>query len=525
MSRILYTFITLLFTLETIAEISVIPAPLSIKETQNEYRSGTKIEICYNPLLKNEAEYLQSIFTKEGLQCALATGIKTKNSIVLDLSSKIKGKEAYSLETSSQTIHISASSPTGIFYGIQTLRQLIRIDNKQIIVPGVSIQDRPSFPWRAFMLDECRHFKGKECVKQLLDEMAFLKMNTFHWHLTDDQGWRIEIKKYPLLTQIGAFRDSTQLENSRSNKYLQKPHGGFYTQEEIKEIIRYADRLHIRIIPEIEMPGHAGAAIASYSWLGCTGKQISVPCKFGVNYDILDVTNPEVYSFIENVLDEIIGLFPSPIIHIGGDEVKYDHWKASPAIMQYMEKNKIKNPAELQIDFTNKISRMLSQKGKRMIGWNDITGDKIHNFQAEDETGSSAQLAPGTIVQFWKGDSTLIRKTLEKGFDIVNSYHIYTYLDYTYKKTPLEKAYSFSPIPENIPVELKKHILGLGCQMWTEWLPSCESAQKMIFPRIAAHAETGWTAPENKNFTRFSNALQGLLKHWDNVGIKYGDFK
>lgn len=355
--------------------------------------------------------------------------------------------------------------------------------------------------------------------------MAFLKMNTFHWHLTDDQGWRIEIKKYPLLTQIGAFRDSTQLENSRSNKYLQKPHGGFYTQEEIKEIIRYADRLHIRIIPEIEMPGHAGAAIASYSWLGCTGKPIPVPCKFGVNYDILDVTNPEVYSFIEGVLDEVINLFPSPIIHIGGDEVKYDHWKASSAITQYMEKNKIKNPAELQIDFTNKISRMLSQKGKRMIGWNDITGDKIHNFQAEDETGSSAQLAPGTIVQFWKGDSTLIRKTLEKGFDIVNSYHIYTYLDYTYKKTPLEKAYSFSPIPENIPAELKKHILGLGCQMWTEWLPTCESAQKMIFPRIAAHAETGWTAPESKNFTRFSNALQGLLKHWDKVGIKYGDFK
>lgn len=230
-------------------------------------------------------------------------------------------------------------------------------------------------------------------------------------------------------------------------------------------------------------------------------------------------------SFIEGVLDEVINLFPSPIIHIGGDEVKYDHWKASSAITQYMEKNKIKNPAELQIDFTNKISRMLSQKGKRMIGWNDITGDKIHNFQAEDETGSSAQLAPGTIVQFWKGDSTLIRKTLEKGFDIVNSYHIYTYLDYTYKKTPLEKAYSFSPIPENIPAELKKHILGLGCQMWTEWLPTCESAQKMIFPRIAAHAETGWTAPESKNFTRFSNALQGLLKHWDKVGIKYGDFK
>ena len=525
MSRILYTFITLLFTLETIAEISVIPAPLSIKETPNEYRSGDKIEICYNPLLKSEAEYLQSIFTKEGLQCSLTTGTKRKNNIVLELSSEIKGKEAYSLETSSQTIHISASSPTGIFYGIQTLRQLIRIDNRQIIVPGISIQDKPAFPWRAFMLDECRHFKGKECVKQLLDEMAFLKMNTFHWHLTDDQGWRIEIKKYPLLTSVGAFRDSTQLENSRSNKYLQEPHGGFYTQEEIKEIIRYADRLHIRIIPEIEMPGHAGAAIAAYSWLGCTGKQIPVPCKFGVNYDILDVTNPEVYSFIEDVLDEVINLFPSPIIHIGGDEVKYNHWKASPAITQYMEKNKIKNPAELQIDFTNKISRMLSQKGKRMIGWNDITGDKIHNFQAEDETGSSAQLAPGTIVQFWKGDSTLIRKTLEKGFDIVNSYHIYTYLDYTYKKPPLEKAYSFSPIPENIPVEHKKHILGLGCQMWTEWLPTCESAQKMIFPRIAAHAETGWTAPENKDFTRFSDALQKLLIHWDKVGIKYGDFK
>ncbi|WP_455497951.1 beta-N-acetylhexosaminidase [Coprobacter sp.] len=525
MNRILYTLIALVFTLDTIAEISVIPAPLSVKENGETYHWGTNMKIGFDRILKNEAEYLQSILTEKGIQSFLASDTKGKKEIVLELTPEIKGKEAYILTSSSKSIHISASSPTGIFYGIQTLRQLIRIDNKQLTIPGVSIQDEPAFSWRAFMLDECRHFKGKECVKLLLDQMALLKMNTFHWHLTDDQGWRIEIKKYPELTRIGAFRDSTQLENSHSNNYLHEPHGGFYTQKEIKEIIRYAEHLHIRVIPEIEMPGHAGAAIAAYTWLGCTGKRISVPCKFGVNYDILDVTNPKVYSFIENILDEIIALFPSPIIHIGGDEVKYNQWKASPTITQYMEKNKIKNPAELQVDFTNKISRMLSQKGKRMIGWNDITGDKIHNFQAEEETGSNAQLAPGTIVQFWKGDSTLIRKTLEKGFDIVNSYHIYTYLDYTYKKAPLEKAYSFSPIPENIPTELKKHILGLGCQMWTEWLPTCESAQKMIFPRIAAHAETGWTAPENKNFYRFSKTLPALLEYWDNIGIKYGNFK
>ena len=353
--------------------------------------------------------------------------------------------------------------------------------------------------------------------------MSQLKMNTFHWHLTNDQGWRIEIKKYPKLTEIGAFRDSSEINHFGSDVYDGKRHGGFYTQEDIKEIVDYASKRHITIVPEVSMPGHASAAIASYPWLGTSGKQIKVPGKFGVHYEVLNVSDPKVLQFLDDVTNEVIELFPSPVFHIGGDEVKYDQWKASPAIRSYMAKKGLKTPAELQIYFTNEISNMLAVKGKRMMGWNEITGDKLHEYQSEEDTKEAEQqLAKGTIVHFWKGDPALIKKTIDKGYDVVNSYHEYTYVDYNYESIPLSKAYAFNPVPEGLSPEEQSRVLGLGCQMWGEFIPTVESMNRLIYPRIAAYAETGWSGLDKKDYNRFLKSLDYFKNKWAAEGIVIG---
>ena len=249
---------------------------------------------------------------------------------------------------------------------------------------------------------------------------------------------------------------------------------------------------------------------------------VSVPCTFGVQYEVMDITSPRVYRFIEDVLDEIIELFPSPIIHIGGDEVKFDQWKASPRVQAYMKEHGIDTPADLQVLFTNDISYMLNRKGRRMMGWNDITGNKIHEYNDADDATARQKLAEGTIVQFWKGDLDLIEKTARQGYDIVNSYHYMTYLDYDYKQIPLRQAYDFSPIPEGLPKELEKRILGLGCQMWGEETLSDEWMYSRIFPRSAAYAEVGWTLPQRKDYASFLRSLEGLKAIWKEKGYTVG---
>lgn len=399
---------------------------------------------------------------------------------------------------------------------------MIREEKGTLVVGRTNITDYPAFSWRAFMLDEGRYFKGKEVVFRLLDEMARLKMNVFHWHLTDDQGWRIEIKKYPKLTEVGAWRDSSEINHFGSNIFDGKPHGGFYTQEEIKEVVAYAEKRHIMVVPEIEMPGHASAAIASYPWLGTSGKQIKVPGKFGVQYDIFNVADLRVIQFLEDVMDEMIALFPAPVFHIGGDEVRYNQWKESAIVQEYMRKHNLRTPAELQVFFTNRISNVLASKGRRMMGWNEITGDKLHDFQSETDTEGKQKLAAETIVQCWKGDPKLIKEAIEKGYDVVNSYHSHTYLDYTYKDIPLEKAYNFNPVPEGLTAEQQKKVLGLGCQMWGEFTPTVESMNLKIYPRIAAYAEAAWTEISNRDYERFRNALVFCLKRWKEEGIVVG---
>lgn len=498
-------------------EIRTIPAVQHMKVGNGELSLGTDVTISFPMDLKSEAKLLQQ-YLKDDFQIKTkkvsANGTITLN---LDTSFMSEKEDGYFINVGN-TVEIKAASAKGIFYGIQTLRQLINKTGGNCIVPKVTINDYPAFSWRAFMLDEARAFKGKEVVLGLLDEMARLKLNVFHWHLTDDQGWRIEIKKYPELTKVGAWRDSTQIGGYKGTTFDGVRHGGYYTQKEIKEVIAYAAKRHILVVPEFEMPGHESAAIAAYPWLGTTGKEIKVPGRFGVQYEVMDVTSPQVRTFVEDVLDEIIALFPSPIIHIGGDEVKYDQWKASGKIQSYMKQNKIETPADLQILFTNDISYLLKQKGRRMMGWNDITGNKIHEYNSETDATAKQKLAAGTIVQFWKGDINLVEQTARQGYDVVNSYHYMTYLDYDYKKIPLKQAYTFSPIPEGLPRELESKILGIGCQMWGEEIMSNEKMYQMIFPRIAAYAETGWTLPEKKDYEAFVKVLKVLKETWKAEG-------
>lgn len=507
---------------------NIIPQPEQVKTLPGNFNLSGTTAIIHNGNLPNEAGFLREVIkATQGLQLNIQSKGGNSNVIRLVIDKKAGrelGPEGYRLQVNQDQILLTAPSDKGIFYGIQTLRQLIpaNADNNAYAIGCVSIQDKPRFSWRAFMLDEGRYFKGASVVKQLLDEMALLKMNVFHWHLTDDQGWRIEIKKYPLLTTIGSKRDSTQSGHWNSPTFDGKVHQGFYTQEQIKDIIRYAAERHITIIPEIEMPGHSSAAIAAYPWLGCTGKQIKVPGTFGVHYDVFDVTNPKVITFLEDVLQEVLTLFPSKVIHIGGDEVKYDQWKASGTIQAFMKEKGLGTPADLQIWFTNKISNYLAGKQRRMMGWNEIMGSQVHEYSDKNGPGAKEKLAAGTIVHFWKGELKLITEAVSKGYDIVNSYHEFTYLDYDYKSIPLTKAYSFNPIPEGLDAQYHNKILGLGCQMWGEWIPTVESMNKMVFPRLAAYAEAGWTPLAQKNFDTFQQSLSFFYARWDKAGINYG---
>lgn len=508
-----------------VIDYQIIPEPQLITYSSGHLSLTETVKIAFSKEVAKEAELLKEyLFIDFGMEVEIAED-ENDADILLFLNSEVKTENSggYNLKVGKKKIAVTSDSNTGIFNGIQSLRQIIQKKEGKFTVQQGIIIDFPSFSWRSFMLDEGRHFKGKQVVKQLLDEMALLKMNVFQWHLTEDQGWRIEIKKYPRLTEVGSTRDSTEINHFGSNVYDGKPHSGYYTQDEIKEIVAYAADRHILVVPEIEMPGHSSAAIAAYPWLGTTGKQIKVPCKFGVQYDIYNVTDPKVIGFFNDVIDEVIALFPSPVIHVGGDEVRYDQWNSSAQVKTFMATNRLKTPAELQVFFTNNISNMLLSKSKRMMGWNEITGDKLHEYQSDADTKEVSQkLAEGTIVQFWKGDSTLMLNTVKKGYDIVNSYHEYTYLDYDYKSIPLSKAYSFNPIPVGLPKESEAKVLGLGCQMWGEFIPTTESMNLKVYPRLAAYAECGWTSPEKKNFERFQKSLPYYLNRWKAEGIIYG---
>ncbi len=524
-------FITILSCSETnktftASEIKLLPKPLEVVlgESSFSIKEGKNISF-ENEDQKQTATYLVSLLkAKTGKELVVETSGSADIEFKTD---ETLADEAYILLVSADKITINSNSRAGAFYAVQTLNQLLfeesnpDQDSVTWLVPSIEVKDEPRFKWRAYMLDEARYFHGEDFVKQMLDQMAALKMNVFHWHLVDDAGWRIEIKKYPLLTEVGAFRKDSEIGTWKSGKTSGKPHGGFYTQDQIKDIVAYAAERNIKIVPEFEMPGHSSAAIAAYTWLGTADIDIDVPVKFGRHYDNYDVTKPETIKFVKDVLLELFDLFPSDIIHIGGDEVPYEVWEKSTRVQKYMKEHNINTPADLQIDFVNKISIFMQEHGRRMMGWNEIMGKKLHfDFEEKkDDEEAETELAKNVIVHFWKGDIKLLEEAASKGYDIVNSWHKFTYLDYKHKGIPLEKAYNFNPIPKDLDEKYHKNIQGLGCQMWSEWTPTNKDIERQTFPRIAAYAEVGWTTMENKDFESFKVALAEVKKGWDALGI------
>ena len=530
---ILNLFISLLFIpILTISsqEINVIPKPESFSFGKGNVIIDENTLIIHTAESGASAKTVQNFFKDTYDLTLKSTEYQSlkKNAIIFNKDEKMVS-EGYELSIIDDKITICAFDEKGWFYAVQSLIQYCASNSyfstheKTLKLKEIKIKDAPRFKWRAFMLDEARHFKGMQQVKLLLDEMALLKMNVFHWHLVDDQGWRIEIKKYPKLTEIGSKRKSTQIGPLEWDSPIQSatPHEGFYTQVQIKEIIKYASERHITIVPEIEMPGHSSAAIASYSWLGTSKEAIEVPIKFGVGKDVYDVSNPKVIQFLTDVLDEVIALFPSEVIHIGGDEVKYTHWKNSETVNTYMKEKNLKTPADLQVYFTNNMSNYLQSKNRRMMGWNEIMGHNLHFYQDKKDTETTQKLAQETIVHFWKGDNKLLTTAASNGYEIVNSLHSYTYLDYSYNALPLSKAYGFDPIPEELDQKYHSIIIGLGAQMWGEWIPTNGEMHFEVFPRIAAYAEIGWTRKENKDFHTFKSALKHLEKRWTAKGIYF----
>lgn len=496
----------------------VTPFPQSITEKEGCFQLTSQVSIEADQALSNEVAYLRtSIEEKANIRLADKSSKTIKMLLVDKLT--IDNQSGYILSVNKQSVVIKALAAEGVFHAVQTLSQLMETDSSGIIIPCVDISDYPQYAWRGMMLDEGRYFKGKETVKTLLSEMAKLKLNIFHWHLTDDQGWRIEIKKYPLLTKIGSKRDSTQINNGYDwswvhNQWDGKPHSGFYTQEDIKEIIDYAERLHITIVPEIEILTHATAAIASYPYLGTTGEKVSVACNLGVMDEVMDISKNVTMEFIYDILDEVSALFPGRYIHVGGDEFLGDHWKMSETVRELKNNLKITEDYELQIWFFNQISWYLKNKGKNMIGWSDIIG------KYNKPSKMKINLAEGTIAQYWQGDYNDLKYCLEQPLKVLQSH-----TDFAYFNASISQIYRRELIPAQLPFELKAKIIGVSSASWSEFNATPEQSYKHIFPRIAAYAELGWTNEKQRNYNSFSKRLERLCTRWKEQKLPIGEFK
>ncbi len=437
------------------------------------------------------------------------------------------GDEAYCIDSSQGNVCISYASPKGLLRAYASLVQMLpatyhQTEGKaQTLTLGegsFTIKDSPRYQWRAVMLDEARHFYGEQAVKDLLDQMFLLKMNVFHWHLTDNDGWRVEIKKYPRLTEISSKREDTEAIKWKSGKTIGHSHEGFYTQEQIKSIIAYAAERGITIIPEFDVPGHSTAAAVAYPWLSLK-KLDEMPTAFGSNL-ALDPTKESTYEFVSDVFGELAELFPSPIMHFGGDEVRFaKQWKDEPDIEAFMKEHGYTTLSEVQLYFTERVQEIIKSKGKRAMGWNEIMGGDIHGDGGGKDI--KGKVMTDTIIHYWDGPIKLVKEAVLDGHDVVNSANPYTYMDFDYKRTPMEKSYSFDPTPEGLKPEQEKKILGMGVQTWTEWLPTVPDMQNMLYPRLIALSEVAWTAKDKKDYVDFIERLQQFTPRLDAMGVNY----
>ena len=451
-----------------------------------------------------------------GFRLKVNENIEQENwiAITIDSSQNHLGAEGYKLTIQERKIEIISTSKNGAFYGFQTFIQLI-FSSKQIKISEevnffeigcLEITDNPRFKWRGFMLDVARHFHDIGTIKRILDLLALMKMNIFHWHLTDDQGWRIEIKKYPKLIEIGSKRKDSKVGGRISKKYRGEPHEGYYTQEEVKDVIKYAQARFIKIIPEIEIPGHSSAAIAAYPELSCRNQKIEVQTKYGIFSNVFCSGKESTFEFLKNVIDEIAQLFPSDVIHIGGDEVLKKEWKKCEHCKKRRKKENLESAGKLHSYITKRIGDYLNKIGKRMMGWNQILDDSIDR---------------NTIVQWWMGGRKKVLNYINTGGEVVISKFFRLYLDYSYFMTPLRKTYSFKPIPKGVKREKHNNILGIESPLWTEWVPDKEKLYWQILPRLAAVSEVGWTQEKRKNYKSFESRFLRFSKILDMLEINY----
>ena len=505
-------------------DVSIVPLPNKVQQNHGAFvLTPNTIIGTTNPELLPAAEYLKGILSvATGYNIQVKEG---KGNITLSTTA-IEGKEgAYTLTAKPDQIEITGNSYNGVIAGIESLRQLFppQIESKQKVsgtdwaIPTVNIQDAPRFEWRGIMLDVSRHFYTTDEVKELLDVMALYKMNKFHWHLTDDQGWRIEIKKYPELTQIGAQRKETVI-GRNSGKYDGKPYGEgmFYTQDEIRDVIAYAQERFITIIPEIDLPGHQLAAITTYPDLGCTGGPYEVWTQWGVSDDVICAGNEKAMTFLEDVLGEVIDLFPSEYIHVGGDEAGKSAWKKCPKCQALMTEKGMKSVDELQSYMIHRAEEFLNSKDRRLIGWDEIL-----------EGG----LAPEATVMSWRGEDGGI-KSARMGHDVVMTPGNYMYLDFYQADpktqpyaiggyTPIKKVYSYDPVPaDSLTAEECRHILGVQANTWTEYIQTPEHLEYMMFPRALAVAEIGWTPQELRTWEDFKPRMNAHISKLQGMGIR-----
>lgn len=485
-----------------------------------------------SPFLNEEASYLNDLLfvtNWRGYPVSILSEKPDSSFIILAIDEKgeYENEEAYRLSVTERGIQINANTRAGLFYGIQTLRQLFPAEiehtdpslvpkNTSWEIRAVKVYDYPRFGYRGMHLDVARHFFPVEFVKKYIDLLALYKFNRFHWHLTEDQGWRIEIKKYPKLTEIGAWRDSTLIGNYGSGKYDRIRYGGYYTQEEVKEIVAYAADRHITVIPEIELPGHSSAAIASYPELGCFDKKVEVATTWGVFEDIY-CPKEETFKFLENVLDEVIELFPSTYVHIGGDEAPKKQWEESEIAQAVIKREGLKDEHELQSYFVGRIEKYLNSKGRQIIGWDEIM-----------EGG----LAPQATVMSWRGESGGIEAAKMK-HNVIMSPNASNYFDH-YQSEPVEEpiaigglttlknVYEYEPIPSELTEEEAKYILGAQANVWTEYIHTGAKVEYMAFPRAIALAEVLWSPKEAKNWMDFLTFRLHLnFEHLDILEVNY----
>ena len=501
----------------------IIPKPAEVTSAKGEYTISAKtIVAATDASLVRPAELFANYVAKD-LGAVISVKQESKGGVVLSLDNAL-AKEEYSLTISSKGVTIVGGTPQAVFYGLQSLRQLVsagEVVKKGVKLEGVTIKDKPLIERRGAMLDVGRHFFTVAEVKRFIDIAAIHKLNVFHWHLTEDQGWRIEIKKYPNLVKVGSKRKETIIgRNSISKTYDGTPHGGYYTQEEIKDIVKYAAERYIEVVPEIDMPGHMVAALASYPELGCRDEKFEVRTRWGISKDVLCVGKETSFEFIEGVLSEVISLFPSKYIHIGGDECPRDRWKECPHCQKRIADEGLKDENELQSYFMHRVEEFLAKHDRRIIGWDEIIYGGINK---------------SATIMLWNDRNR--SKVTSLGNDVILTPKYFCYMDYYQTKRPdcnkeglmfkeriltLRKAYSLDPYEGLQPSEYGR-IKGIQANLWTEYVSTFHRVQEKLLPRLAATAEAAWSSGA-KDFEDFARRLAHLRRLYDKEGIHYATY-